>query len=144
MTIEFSCQWSTSFVLNIYYKITELHNPHKSPQILSIFFNGLSLKYIWHIGFLKLILKWVDCILFNFSEPPSKPRNLVAVEITHNSITLSWIPPVSDGGRKDVQYRITCSPCETVSFNPGWQNLNQTRYDTDMQQWIQSHYDPSI
>lgn len=33
-----------SFVLNIYYKITELHNPHRSPQILSIFFNELSLK----------------------------------------------------------------------------------------------------
>ncbi|XP_065935580.1 ephrin type-A receptor 4 isoform X5 [Magallana gigas] len=61
------------------------------------------------------------------TQPPSKPRNLVAQEITHNSITLAWIPPVSDGGRKDVQYRITCSPCETVSFNPGWQNLNQTR-----------------
>lgn len=121
----------------------------RSPQVLSNFFQwthfmSINLKYIEHIVFLKLILTWVDCISFNFSEPPSKPRNLVAEEITHNSITLSWIPPVSDGGRKDVQYRIDCSPCESVSFNPGWQNINQTRYDTDMQQQIQSHYDPCI
>nr|XP_022338524.1 ephrin type-B receptor 1-B-like isoform X3 [Crassostrea virginica] len=61
------------------------------------------------------------------TQPPSKPRNLVAEEITHNSITLSWIPPVSDGGRKDVHYRIACSPCESVSFHPGWENINQTR-----------------
>ncbi|XP_062605809.1 ephrin type-B receptor 1-B-like isoform X3 [Saccostrea cucullata] len=61
------------------------------------------------------------------TQPPSKPRNLVAEEITHNSITLSWIPPQSDGGRKDVRYRVACTPCESVSFHPGWENINQTR-----------------
>ncbi|XP_056019750.1 ephrin type-B receptor 1-B-like isoform X4 [Ostrea edulis] len=61
------------------------------------------------------------------TQPPSKPRNLVAEEITHNSITLSWISPVSDGGRKDVQYRVACNPCESVSFHPGWENINRTR-----------------
>jgi hypothetical protein len=88
-----------------------------------------SLQYIHGIFKISVFkITMLTVYLKNFLvEPPSKPRNLVAEEITHNSITLSWIPPVSDGGRKDVQYRVACTPCESVSFHPGWENINQTR-----------------
>ena len=39
-------------------------------------------------------------------EPPSEPRNVVVTSVTSTSITLTWDPPESLGGRNDTRYII--------------------------------------
>ena len=38
------------------------------------------------------------------SEPPSEPRNVRIISTTSTSITLTWDPPASLGGRSDLSY----------------------------------------
>ena len=38
------------------------------------------------------------------SEPPSEPRNVRIISTTSTSITLTWDPPASMGGRSDISY----------------------------------------
>ena len=38
------------------------------------------------------------------SEPPSEPRNVRIISTTSSSITLTWDPPASLGGRSDLSY----------------------------------------
>ena len=37
---------------------------------------------------------------------PTKPLNLTVTSTTNTSVTLSWKPPFSNGGREDVFYQI--------------------------------------
>ena len=41
------------------------------------------------------------------TEPPSVPRNLTVLQVTNTSVQLSWDPPVSNGGRDDLEYQLS-------------------------------------
>ena len=41
------------------------------------------------------------------TEPPSIPRNLQVLQLTNTSVQLSWDPPVSNGGRDDLEYQLS-------------------------------------
>ena len=43
----------------------------------------------------------------SISEPPSAPLNLTVLQVTNTSVQLSWDPPVSNGGRDDLEYRLS-------------------------------------
>ena len=49
--------------------------------------------------------------IFNFmfphTEPPSAPRNLQVLQVTNTTVRLSWDPPVSNGGRDDLEYQLS-------------------------------------
>ena len=40
-------------------------------------------------------------------EPPSAPRNLTVLQVTSTSVQLTWDPPVSNGGRDDLEYQLS-------------------------------------
>ena len=40
-------------------------------------------------------------------EPPSAPRNLQVLQVTTTTVQLSWDPPVSNGGRDDLEYQLS-------------------------------------
>ena len=44
-------------------------------------------------------------IIFVYVDAPTKPLNLTA-KATDTSATLSWQPPVSNGGREDLFYKV--------------------------------------
>ncbi|XP_077443875.1 ephrin type-A receptor 7 isoform X2 [Stigmatopora argus] len=44
------------------------------------------------------------------TRPPSAPQNLV-YNINQTALSLEWSPPVDDGGRSDVTYRVRCRLC---------------------------------
>ncbi|XP_077567598.1 ephrin type-A receptor 7 isoform X3 [Stigmatopora nigra] len=44
------------------------------------------------------------------TRPPSAPQNLV-YNINQTALMLEWSPPVDDGGRSDVTYRVQCRFC---------------------------------
>ena len=46
---------------------------------------------------------------------PTEPRNLT-VSTTVNNATLSWIPPLYDGGRNDIFYRIKYKAIKEQQF----------------------------
>lgn len=46
------------------------------------------------------------CSYTYIAEPPSEPRNLMITYTTSTTITLSWDPPESLGGRVDIVYTI--------------------------------------
>ena len=41
------------------------------------------------------------------TEPPSAPRNLQVFNVTNTTVQLSWDPPVSNGGRDDLEYQLS-------------------------------------
>ena len=41
------------------------------------------------------------------TEPPSAPRNLLVLQVTNTTVRLSWDPPVSNGGRDDLEYQLS-------------------------------------
>jgi len=41
------------------------------------------------------------------TEPPSAPLNLQVFQVTNTSVQLSWDPPVSNGGRDDLEYQLS-------------------------------------
>ena len=41
------------------------------------------------------------------TEPPSTPRSLRVLQVTNTSVQLSWDPPVSNGGRDDLEYQLS-------------------------------------
>ena len=47
---------------------------------------------------------------------PTEPRNL-KVSTTANNATLSWIPPLYDGGRNDIFYRIKYKAIKEQQFS---------------------------
>jgi len=62
------------------------------------------------------------CIIRAAVEPPSQVRNLTAANATSYSIKLFWLPPLSNGGRADVTYRVECVGAPgSISFSPGSQ-----------------------
>ena len=40
-------------------------------------------------------------------EPPSAPRNLQLLQVTNTTIRFSWNPPVSNGGRDDLESQLS-------------------------------------
>nr|XP_027221997.1 ephrin type-A receptor 4-A-like [Penaeus vannamei] len=53
------------------------------------------------------------------TRPPSKPQNVTANVLDQSTVILSWQPPVNDGGRIDILYRVICDACSNlVSYNP--------------------------
>ena len=54
-----------------------------------------------------------------FIEPPSAPKDLREGQVSHNRIELRWSPPMYDGGRRDLSYRVECQQCDSsVTFTP--------------------------
>ena len=41
------------------------------------------------------------------SHPHTAPLNLTVLQVTNNSVQLSWDPPVSNGGRDDLEYQLS-------------------------------------
>ncbi|XP_060092926.1 ephrin type-A receptor 1 [Heteronotia binoei] len=65
------------------------------------------------------------------TRPPSAPRNL-SFSLLGSQLSLTWKPPVDQGGRKDLSYSVTCEncrlllcePCESgLAFSPGTSGL---------------------
>ncbi|XP_042869303.1 ephrin type-B receptor 1-like isoform X4 [Penaeus japonicus] len=53
------------------------------------------------------------------TRPPSKPQNVTANVLDQSTVILGWQPPVNDGGRTDILYRVICDACSNqVSYNP--------------------------
>ena len=44
---------------------------------------------------------------FLHTEAPSAPRNLLVLQVTNTTVQLSWNPPVSNGGRDDLEYQLS-------------------------------------
>jgi len=44
---------------------------------------------------------------YTHTEPPSAPCNLTVLQVTNTSVQLSWDPPVSNGGRDDLEYQLS-------------------------------------
>ena len=69
-----------------------------------------------------MIFNYVYIVLYIFSitilvyiAAPAKPLNLTATT-TETSVTLSWEPPTSNGGREDVFYQIKYKTLEEQQF----------------------------
>ena len=43
----------------------------------------------------------------SLSTHTSAPRNLTVLQVTNTSVQLSWDPPVSNGGRDDLEYQLS-------------------------------------
>ena len=50
-----------------------------------------------------------------YVDGPTKPLNLTATT-TENSVKLSWEPPISNGGREDVFYKVKYKTSEEQQF----------------------------
>jgi len=62
-----------------------------------------------------------------YTEPPSVVRDLVMTYRDQSSVRLQWLPPVLDGGRSDVRYRVECVGCDDhVAYTPRQSNLHGT------------------
>ena len=58
--------------------------------------------------------------MFTFTDEPEAPENLTASNLTKDSLTLSWSPPISDGGSPIEHYVIE----SRTPYNPRWGKLN--------------------
>ena len=56
--------------------------------------------------------------------PPSAPRNLMVVSTTSTTITLSWDPPESLGGRTDLTYVIEYQDLQKSTVDTLELNIN--------------------
>merc|ERR1719228_2754487 len=53
------------------------------------------------------------------TRPPSSPTNLTLTKVYATTATLSWSPPLDNGGSIDTWYRVSCDTCGSfVTFNP--------------------------
>ena len=50
-----------------------------------------------------------SCLCFHTinPEPPSAPHNLQVLQVSTTTVRLSWDPPVSNGGRDDLEYQLS-------------------------------------
>ena len=53
-------------------------------------------------------------ILFLYIAPPTAPRSLNAPVVSGISITLTWLPPDSTGGRSDLRYDVSYTDRTTM------------------------------
>ncbi|XP_076066161.1 eph receptor tyrosine kinase isoform X4 [Oratosquilla oratoria] len=53
------------------------------------------------------------------TKPPSEPMNLTVNFRDQSTVSLTWLPPSSDGGRTDTLYRVVCDSCGNhVTYMP--------------------------
>lgn len=73
------------------------------------------------------------------TRPPSAPSN-VTFAFVGTQLSLQWLPPIDQGGRKDVYYSVSCQrcnsllcePCESkVTFSPSASGLTKTSVIVD-------------
>ncbi|XP_062985065.1 ephrin type-A receptor 1 [Elgaria multicarinata webbii] len=51
------------------------------------------------------------------TRPPSAPRN-VSVSLVGTQVSLSWLLPLEQGGRKDLSYNVSCQRCHFLVCEP--------------------------
>lgn len=62
------------------------------------------------------------------TRPPSEPQNLTYRFVGKQTIALSWSPPLDEGGRSDMEYKIHCDICaKTVLFQPNARTITGTK-----------------
>jgi len=66
-----------------------------------------------------------------YAEPPSAVRELAMTYRDQSSVRLQWLAPDSDGGRKDLRYRVECVDCagrgdDDVAYTPRQTDLRGT------------------
>ncbi|CAK8698422.1 unnamed protein product [Clavelina lepadiformis] len=68
------------------------------------------------------------------TKPPSKPISLYS-KVNNTSVILSWNPPLNDGGRSDMTYRLDCLRCL-----PGFENCascpDKVQYEPSKQDFV--------
>lgn len=52
-------------------------------------------------------IQYLTCFFFPLKGEPDPPRKLEVTEITKNSATLGWLPPLRDGGSKIDGYIVS-------------------------------------
>ncbi|KAF6032810.1 hypothetical protein EB796_008855 [Bugula neritina] len=61
------------------------------------------------------------------TKPPSEVRNLKVQTLNADTVTISWQPPSSLGGRSDLYYTVRCERCSTsVTYSPSRTQLTET------------------
>ena len=84
-------------------------------------------KYsIWGKG-LNLLLKGEYSL---FSAVPFSPRNITALKLIDNKVTLTWIPPTDDGGSEVTKYHVFSKDNESIWKEIGRVPSSQTKYET--------------
>ncbi|XP_065335726.1 ephrin type-B receptor 1-B isoform X6 [Cloeon dipterum] len=58
---------------------------------------------------------------------PTAPQNLTVTAVDQSSISLTWQPPQSQGGRTDTYYSIVCDVCsDSATVEPNLDNFRET------------------